>query len=91
MSQTTLIDVAYLLRRVEAIERALGMPRPPAPAHVPIFDAAKILKPLYAYNKCSRCGIDWLGVMGYVCQVDDCPIQPRVTCSAAPTTHTDHP
>lgn len=30
-------------------------------------------------NRCPRCGIKWEGVMGYVCQDPNCPMQPRIT------------
>lgn len=30
-------------------------------------------------TKCSKCGIEWKDVMGYVCHRIDCPVQPKVT------------
>lgn len=33
----------------------------------------------WASTKCSKCGMEWKGAMGYVCPSTDCPIQPKVT------------
>ena len=29
-------------------------------------------------KKCSKCGMEWKGVMGYVCPSQDCPVQVKV-------------
>lgn len=29
---------------------------------------------------CPKCGLDWSGIMGYVCSSSDCPMQMVVTC-----------
>lgn len=29
-------------------------------------------------TKCSKCGMVWKGVMGYVCSHTQCPVQPKV-------------
>jgi len=30
-------------------------------------------------KRCSKCGMVWKGVMGYVCPSQDCPVQIKVT------------
>ena len=32
-------------------------------------------------KKCTKCGMVWKGVMGYVCAQSDCPVQMKVTSS----------
>jgi len=74
----TPIDVVDLLRRVEALEKALGIQPQPARAW-PAMPGMPNLAPK-ADNRCAKCGIDWSGAMGYACGMTDCPVQPRVTC-----------
>jgi len=31
--------------------------------------------------RCPACGLDFSGVMGYVCGSQTCPIQPKITCA----------
>ena len=31
-------------------------------------------------TKCSTCGLEWKGTMGYVCPNSACPVQPKITC-----------
>ena len=66
----TFFDV---LRRLEEIERALGIkptPTPPLlPPQVPLTTAT-----------CSRCGLKLDGVMGYVCPQIDCPTFLNARC-----------
>ena len=28
--------------------------------------------------KCDKCGVEWKGIMGYVCPRQDCSIQPKI-------------
>jgi len=47
----------------------------------------QLFKDLYTYpksdmpTKCSRCGINLTGVMGFVCSDAQCPTFPRITCT----------
>ena len=36
---------------------------------------------LFPSTICPKCGMEWKGVMGYVCMNQPCPIQPSPTCS----------
>jgi hypothetical protein len=40
-------------------------------------------------KKCSKCGMVWKGVMGYVCTSQDCPVQLKVGWQAHNTSSVD--
>jgi hypothetical protein len=58
-------QVEKLTERLEKLEQPL-----------PVYLAPHLLDSV----KCVKCGMTWTGVMGYVCQDNDCPIQMKVTC-----------
>lgn len=65
---TTPVDVGDLLRRVQIIERHLGI----QPATVPTQPIPPV--PIVPdFRRCSKCRIDSSGFMGYVCPRGDCP------------------
>lgn len=35
--------------------------------------------PLFGVTRCSKCGMEWRGVMGHCCPRGDCPVQMKVT------------
>lgn len=52
---------------------------PYQPVFIPIIQP----QPALPTTQCPSCGLDWGGVMGYVCGRTDCPVQPQVTCTTA--------
>lgn len=78
------IDITDLLKRIEALERALGVAgteskqRPFVAPFVAPFPAQ--FPPKQSTTKCPKCGVDWSDMMGYSCPDIECPVQPKVTC-----------
>ena len=79
-------DKDEYIRRLDKIERDLewiiryllkkDVTIPPAPYIPPLSDP----DPNYSAQPiCSKCGMDFSGVMGYVCSNVDCPVQLKVT------------
>ena len=59
--------IRYLLKKDVTIQPS---PYKPPPAdHDPTY---------WAQQTCSKCGMKWNGVMGYVCSNVDCPVQLKV-------------
>ena len=76
----TPVDIAGLLKRVAALEAALGINPPPTRGRPGMAGLPILFPPNKAGgSRCSKCGLDWSGTMGYVCGVQDCPTQPRAT------------
>lgn len=55
--------ISYLLKMNAPIQ-------PIQPAPYITYDTA---------TKCSKCGMEWKGVMGYVCSDMNCPVQMKIT------------
>ena len=69
-----------VLKRLDSIEMKINrvqpiFPTPPAP-------------PRLNSTVCSKCGMEWKGVMGYVCPRNDCPVQVKVTSQTYNTSTT---
>lgn len=58
-----------VLRRLDVIEMKIRSISPVYPT--PPVDLSS--------TRCSKCGMEWKGVMGYVCPSTDCPVQPKVS------------
>ena len=79
----TPVDIAGLLKRVEALEAALGIHPPPMRVGFSLPGLPNLSAPnKFGGSRCSKCGIDWSGAMGYVCGMQDCPTQSKVSCAA---------
>lgn len=57
-----------VLQRLDNIEMKINGVQPVYP--IPTMDLNS--------KKCSKCGMIWKGVMGYVCPSQDCPVQVKV-------------
>lgn len=62
-----------VLKRLETIEMKINRVTPVPPVY-PINP-----DPLIEVTKCYKCGMEWKGVMGYVCSDMYCPVQVRTT------------
>lgn len=59
-------------------------------AHTPIFPNYPVNPPPHVpSNNCSRCGVNLAGVMGYVCNDQQCPTFARVTSVSFGTKSTE--
>jgi hypothetical protein len=65
-----------ILKRLEKIEDDLERIKEQT------FHPAMPVFPTKLGTKCSVCGIEWSGVMGYVCTNKTCPMQVKVTFSS---------
>jgi hypothetical protein len=67
-----------VLKRLDEIEaKVTGLQNQPVVA--PIIPTTSPFPPTtFSETKCSKCGMVWKGVMGYVCSQTDCPVQVKV-------------
>lgn len=63
--------IQYLLKRDQPIQ-----PPPYIPNSFPTIPTLTWPDKTY----CSKCGMNWSGAMGYVCNDQKCPIQLKTTC-----------
>lgn len=64
-------DVSWIVRYMLARDS-----RPSPPPYIPNPTVPNWPNKVY----CPKCGMEWSGVMGYVCMDQSCPIQMKVTC-----------
>ena len=71
-------DLNLLREEVRLLILTRNSPKPVNPEYLtpttPPYDP-------YPSTICPKCGMEWKGVMGYVCMNQPCPIQPSATCS----------
>lgn len=60
-----------VMRRLDAIEMKINRIQPIVPTYP--------TNPYSNVTKCHKCGMEWKGVMGYVCSDMYCPVQVRTT------------
>jgi hypothetical protein len=60
-----------VIKRLDDIEMKISQPSPYIPS--PIYQTP--VTPITTINRCTKCGIDWSGSMGYVCTNTQCPMQ----------------
>ena len=71
--------IQYLLKRDQPIQPPPYIPNPyPTIPTIPTTPPTIPNWPNKVY--CPKCGMEWSGVMGYVCMDQSCPIQMKVTC-----------
>ena len=63
-------QIDQVLKRLDDIEMKINRVQP-------IFPTAPV-PPRLNSTVCSKCGMEWKGVMGYVCSSQDCPVQVKV-------------
>lgn len=63
-----------ILEKLDIIEMKINR----IPPVQPVYPTTPV-KPFFGPTICSKCGMKWEGVMGYVCPSYDCPVQPKVT------------
>jgi hypothetical protein len=81
IQEPTIVEILErILKRLDAIEMKINRIQPVYPtAPVP---------PRLNSTVCSKCGMEWKGVMGYVCSRNDCPVQVKVTSQTYNTSTT---
>lgn len=68
--------IQYLLKRDQPIQ-----PPPYIPNPYPTIPTTPPTIPTWPDKVyCPKCGMEWSGVMGFVCADQKCPIQMKVTC-----------
>lgn len=60
-----------VFRRLDEIEMKINK--------IPQVYPVQPVTPSFSPTICSKCGMKWEGVMGYVCASTDCPVQPKVS------------
>lgn len=71
-----------VLKRLDSIEMKINRVQqiyPTTPVH-----------PRLNSTVCSKCGMEWKGVMGYSCYLQDCPVQLKVTSQTYNTSTTSY-
>ena len=68
-------QVYDLESKVERLLEEINQWKNTRPVPVPLYDPINNTD-----NRCSKCGIDWSGAIGYVCSDSNCPMQFKVTC-----------
>ena len=72
-----------LFKRLDAIEMKINRVQP-------IYPTSQV-PPHLNSTVCSKCGMEWKGVMGYVCSRSDCPSVPRSSIVSSPETQPVNP
>ena len=66
--------IQYLLKKDQPLQ---------TPPHIPYPSPTTLPPTVPTWSDkvyCPKCGMDWSGVMGYVCNDMKCPTQTKITC-----------